>query len=504
MAKNYPHLLAAAARGALARIRSDRDQVDRRLRPAFGYLEKHLFDPSLNVNSLRRAIGFRDNAFAFHFKLQVGTLPGRYLKERRLETAARLLCDTELPVGEIGALVHYSAPQAFSRAFSAWSGETPAAYRAKRTGSAYPRPAGPEVYEQAEGAGETAETAALADRLRTLHDSTRSEAVAERPHPLIIDGAQYERWAAESLWQQVADRPREEQRDTFRYRVASASPAFFHALREKSRTESRKDRQRGVELAELALLALDASEHYLEDEIYPLRAQGWGWLGNAHRLALDFPEAERAFERADAEFQAARVAPPLIEAELSELECALRLDLDQLAEARHLIDCAIAIYQRGDHDERLVRPYVLRSNVYFYLGNYECAITDLEFAKRINDQLPGESMSLAINSNLAVNRALAGQPELASEPLDRAYALCQASVGSLEKLQVTWIKGIVRRVQGRREEAVACFQESREGFLGLGGNPPCRDRYPRYRDSARRATGVRASAFHASWLSRPS
>lgn len=46
--------------------------------------------------------------------------------------ACHLLLETELPVAEIAARLHYSNPPAFTRAFRRWTGSTPAAWRAAR------------------------------------------------------------------------------------------------------------------------------------------------------------------------------------------------------------------------------------------------------------------------------------------------------------------------------------------------------------------------------------
>jgi AraC-like DNA-binding protein len=54
-----------------------------------------------------------------------GTNFRRLHDEVRLELARQLLEETRMPVGEISATLHYSAPDAFIRAFKRWAGETP-------------------------------------------------------------------------------------------------------------------------------------------------------------------------------------------------------------------------------------------------------------------------------------------------------------------------------------------------------------------------------------------
>ncbi len=67
--------------------------------------------------------------FAHLFTQQVGRAPGVYRNELRLEHAKELLLMTELPIGEIGALVGFQNPNYFSRLFTSAVGCTPSSYR---------------------------------------------------------------------------------------------------------------------------------------------------------------------------------------------------------------------------------------------------------------------------------------------------------------------------------------------------------------------------------------
>ena len=122
-------LLEAAASESLARIREHRTGASARLKPLLEYLEEHLFDKGLNVNQLKQACGVRDNSIALLFHAHVGRSPKAYITELRLETAARLLRDSDLRVWQIGELVGYSGLAVFGKAFARWSGMRPAAYR---------------------------------------------------------------------------------------------------------------------------------------------------------------------------------------------------------------------------------------------------------------------------------------------------------------------------------------------------------------------------------------
>ncbi len=122
-------ILEAAASDALARIRKDRERASEKLKPLLEYLESHLFDPRLNVNQLKKACGVRDNSIAILFHSQVGHSPKVYISDRRMETAATLLRETDLRIWRIADMVGYSGLAVFSKAFNRWAGQRPGAYR---------------------------------------------------------------------------------------------------------------------------------------------------------------------------------------------------------------------------------------------------------------------------------------------------------------------------------------------------------------------------------------
>ncbi len=124
-------LLAEAARESIERIQLDRRKAPQRLKPLLAYIEENLFNPTLDVNQLKRSCGVRDNSVPIQFHSAVGRPPHGYIEDRRLETACRLLADTHLKIWQISELLGYSSIQVFSRAFSRWSGQRPTLFRKK-------------------------------------------------------------------------------------------------------------------------------------------------------------------------------------------------------------------------------------------------------------------------------------------------------------------------------------------------------------------------------------
>ena len=49
----------------------------------------------------------------------------------KFDIARQLIADTDIPLAQISAMLDFSEPAAFTRAFHHWSGETPSEYRAK-------------------------------------------------------------------------------------------------------------------------------------------------------------------------------------------------------------------------------------------------------------------------------------------------------------------------------------------------------------------------------------
>jgi AraC-like DNA-binding protein len=69
------------------------------------------------------------STLARRFADRVGEPPLTYLARWRMDVAARLLRETDEPVGEVGRRVGYSSEYAFSRAFSRIRGQAPGRYR---------------------------------------------------------------------------------------------------------------------------------------------------------------------------------------------------------------------------------------------------------------------------------------------------------------------------------------------------------------------------------------
>lgn len=83
------------------------------------------------VRRLARVSGVSEAHFARSFKDAFGVPPHRYLLTRRIERAAALLRDTELPVTDIAFDTGWTSLGTFGRVFRDITGESPGELRAR-------------------------------------------------------------------------------------------------------------------------------------------------------------------------------------------------------------------------------------------------------------------------------------------------------------------------------------------------------------------------------------
>jgi AraC family transcriptional regulator len=83
----------------------------------------------VRVSDLARGSGLSPGHLAELFTRDVGVPPHRYLLERRLERAAELLVDSDLPITAIALEVGFGSGPHLSRAFRASTGCSPREYR---------------------------------------------------------------------------------------------------------------------------------------------------------------------------------------------------------------------------------------------------------------------------------------------------------------------------------------------------------------------------------------
>lgn len=360
--KDAHALLEAAARRSLERIRDDQRGAPADVSRALGVLAERLFDSQLSAKGLMRACQIRDNAFFLRFRQHCQQSPATYIADRRLETAAVLLTNSQLMASRIAELVGYGSLQTFSDAFVRWADLRPSAYR-KQTQRLAPMVRA-ELLDaknlRLACAGKLdAEVARrLIEHLQDLYGT--EEVAGPRAAPTAISEA--EQKSAEGYWHALEMLSVTEQRGMVR-RLPLRSAALFHLLRQRSRLLGRQDRERGVQLAELALDSLYATGRHLPPkELLDLMAQGWAWLGNAQRLALDFAQAEKSFEIAAWHLPKPQADRSIL-AEFLELLASLRWYQRRLDEAVALQDRAVQLQRTIGDPDALAKALIVRSMI---------------------------------------------------------------------------------------------------------------------------------------------
>jgi AraC-like DNA-binding protein len=99
---------------------------------ALALLHNRPADP-WSLERLARKIGVSRSSLADRFSGLVGQPPMRYLTRWRIQLACRLLCDDAAKVSAVALDVGYQSEAAFSRAFKAVVGTSPATWRRRHT-----------------------------------------------------------------------------------------------------------------------------------------------------------------------------------------------------------------------------------------------------------------------------------------------------------------------------------------------------------------------------------
>jgi AraC family transcriptional regulator len=98
------------------------------LAAATDYIEANLAD-DLTVQDVARAVSMSAGRFAHAFRNSTGVAPHRYIVERRVELAKRLLRETGLPIANLATRAGFSTHAHFCTTFQRFVGLTPSRYR---------------------------------------------------------------------------------------------------------------------------------------------------------------------------------------------------------------------------------------------------------------------------------------------------------------------------------------------------------------------------------------
>lgn len=104
-----------------------------KLRKAVALIDRHLAEEEEGRVALRvvaKEVGMSYFHFSRAFKQSMGMNPTNYIAERRIESAKKMLQETELPIAEIALRSGFSSQSHFTTSFRRVAGATPRAFRA--------------------------------------------------------------------------------------------------------------------------------------------------------------------------------------------------------------------------------------------------------------------------------------------------------------------------------------------------------------------------------------
>ncbi len=380
--------LRIAAIPTLDQVRRDRERARGKLKKLFTYVARRLFHPELDAKRAWLGAGLRDHTLTAAFKDVTGTSLKRY--EETSLRAGRGDFDPEEAREYLGKYLQL-----------------------------YPY---------------------LAQELEPAPNATLQPRI-------VVDGARHAQLVAEELWREIRDLQFEDQRSRVR-QYLFRSTALFDLLREKSRLEGRQDRQRCIDLAKLALVSLKESDEIFGERILDLRAIGYAWLGNAHRLALEFSAAGAAFERSDVEWL--KPGAPhglLIAAEIDLLKGSLRMSQRRYPEALDLVYRSRDLFREAEDASGEMRALIQQAAIHGYAGNSGDAIPALEEAASLLDQQEDPFLALVVYCNLANDQLKLELYSSASKSIRKCRRYRRSGGGS-EFLQILWLEGGIKQGTG--------------------------------------------------------
>jgi tetratricopeptide (TPR) repeat protein len=310
---------------------------------------------------------------------------------------------------------------------------------------------------------------ALSEKLGALYSVLAGRAPAGAAAGEAQDGEELdEQVLATRVWEELEDRPIAEQRAVVRRQICFRTTALFDLLRAKSREAGRRDRQRGVEVAELALASLEGCGEALGEDLPNRKAQGWISIANARRVALDFPAAELGFVVAESEWSLAEDRDPLVEAEFLLYKGALRWFQRSYHQAVELVGGAIGVFRKLDQPALLAQSLILRVGINQDTGNLESTFPDLREALQLINEREDIYLCCSAYTHLATSHIRLEEFEEGAEAVAKAREFCCRLEYRIVWYQILWLDGLVKQGQGQDALAERFLKQAHEGFLGLG------------------------------------
>lgn len=101
---------------------------ERFLQKLYTLMKEHMSDPALNLDLLCSEIGMSRTSMYYKIKTLTGLTPTEFIRNHRLQTAARLLKEKKIPISEVSVIVGFNNHSYFSNCFRKMFGCPPSEY----------------------------------------------------------------------------------------------------------------------------------------------------------------------------------------------------------------------------------------------------------------------------------------------------------------------------------------------------------------------------------------
>lgn len=497
--------LMRASVPAITAIERDRQRAPKHLRPVFEAMAEMIFEPDVDLEQIAwvatddRAKGKID--LLTEVGEEVDQSPWDYLRDARFETAAHLLLETTISLGEIGRMVGYASRSSFRRSMRAFLGMSASEYRRRaprileRVG---PPPTGADTdeYWQRMLTGELSD-----DEARELDGYLARLAPASAP--AARENAEAERWRR--LYETLADGfvhtlerlDFADQRRLVRDAVVFADGTFFERLSRQSREAAGDDPagRRAVEWAMLAIDSLAANE--MLETCPELSALGWARLALARWRAGDPAGAERDLARCEGD--AARTdggvhceptpdetVRDAWDAERGRVAAAFHWHQGRRRQALEHAESAVAAH-RAAGGRGLAKVLILRAELRAASVDLDAdpeegpdtgdllddALADVEEARGLLAGAP-------LEEQVATFRLWARVLVLTGDPAEIVAVMPEvrrSDLGDDAAPLLPWLEGhcpiVMRGLRGRQSplDTESLWRQARDGFAALGDDP---------------------------------
>ncbi|QJB31935.1 helix-turn-helix transcriptional regulator [Chitinophaga oryzae] len=105
-------------------------RIDKRIRQSLHYIRTHL-DRPISVDTLAESCFLTKDHFIRLFKKDMGSTPGKYIQEQKIEKARRMIMTRDIPVKDLAYSLGFENDAYFNRFFKKMTGENPGSYKKK-------------------------------------------------------------------------------------------------------------------------------------------------------------------------------------------------------------------------------------------------------------------------------------------------------------------------------------------------------------------------------------